>query len=302
LEDVALVPSLEAYRQLKATMQLCSWDAGWRALLLRGYQDSPSAEEFTTAATPDHLFVLVVAGSCRIEQRRGKQWQAETYGVGSLGMTAPGKTATLRWESHEPHTTLQLHLPSSVLARQLAELWDRDSAMPELPHLLSTRDSLIQSTMIALRDGLTHGLPDLYAETSAEFLAAHLLLRHCHLKPLSSVGREDHRLRRVEHYMRDNLGEPISLAALSREAGLSRFHLLRLFKRAYGETPLKRLTRMRIEEARRRLLVRGPSIAEIALDCGYENAANFATAFRRVQGVTPSDYRRQQSRERFSQS
>src|SRR3546814_18917792 len=95
--------------------------------------------------------------------------------------------------------------------------------------------------------------------------------------------------------MRANLGEPISLATLSREAGLSRFHLLRLFKRAYGETPLKRLTRMRIDEAKRRLVSEGHSIMEIALDCGYENAAHFSTVFRRVEGVSPRAYRQRKS-------
>jgi AraC family transcriptional regulator len=145
--------------------------------------------------------------------------------------------------------------------------------------------------MMALREGVAQGLPDLYAETAAEFLAAHLLLRHCNLKPLAAQGSDDRRLRRAEQYMRDNLGEPVTLAALSNEAGLSRFYLLRLFKRAYGETPLKRLMRMRIEEAKRRLIKGTQSITEIALDCGFENPGHFATVFRRLEGVTPSAYR-----------
>jgi AraC family transcriptional regulator len=96
--------------------------------------------------------------------------------------------------------------------------------------------------------------------------------------------------------MRDNLNQPITLAALSQEAGLSRFHLLRLFKLAYGETPLKRLMRIRIEEAKRRLIKTTQSITEIALDCGFENPGHFATVFRRLEGVTPSAYRQPKTR------
>jgi len=272
-------------------MQVCSWDAGWRSLLLREYRDPPSTEEFTTAATPDQLLVLMIAGSCSIEGRRGSQWQSASYGVGSLAMKSPGVEETLRWKSHESHSTLQLHLPSAVLTRQVAELWDRDGATVDLPNVLGTRDPLIESTMMALREGLAQGLPDLYAETAAEFLAAHLLLRHCKLKTPAVQGSDDRRLRRAEQYMRDKLSEPITLAALAEEAGLSRFHLLRLFKRAYGETPLKRLMRMRIEEAKRRLIKGTQSITEIALDCGFENPGHFATVFRRIEGVTPSVYR-----------
>jgi AraC family transcriptional regulator len=286
-----LVPSLEAHRWLKASMQLCSWNAGWRSLLLRGYEDKPAVEEFTTAVTPDQLFVLVTAGSCRIECLRGGRRLSATYGVGSLAMKAPRVEEMIRWDSHESHSTLQLHLPSAVMERQIAELWDRGSTV-ELPSVLATRDPLIETTMIALRDAVAQGLPDLYAETAAEFLAAHLLLRHCRLKPLAAPGHEDRRLQRAEEYMRAHLGEPISLAVLAREAGLSRFHLLRLFKSAYGETPLKRLTRMRIGEAKRRLASGRQSITEIALDCGYENVAHFSTAFRRVEGISPSAYRR----------
>lgn len=286
-----LVPSLEAHRSLKASMQLCSWDAGWRALLLRGYEDKPVVEEFTTAVTPDQLFVLVTGGSCRIECRRGGRRFSETYGVGSLAMKAPAVQESLRWDSHEAHSTLQLHLPSAVIERQATELWDRDGTTIDLPSVLATRDPVIQTMMTALADAVTEGLPDLYAETAAEFLAVHLLLRHCRLRPLTAPGHEDRRLRRAEEYMRAHLGEPISLAALAREAGLSRFHLLRLFKSAYGETPLRRLTRIRIDEAKRRLASGRESITEIAFDCGYESAAHFSTVFRRLEGISPSAYR-----------
>jgi AraC family transcriptional regulator len=95
----------------------------------------------------------------------------------------------------------------------------------------------------------------------------------------------------VDAYMRENLANSVSLEELAQQAHLSRFHLLRLFKRAYGETPLKRLTRLRMTEAKRCLQQGGLSISEIAARCGYENPAHFASAFRRVEGVAPTAYR-----------
>jgi AraC family transcriptional regulator len=68
------------------------------------------------------------------------------------------------------------------------------------------------------------------------------------------VGSDDKRLPRVDDHLRSSLSEPVSLSTLARVAGISRFHLLRLFKTRYGEAPLKRLTRFRMDEARRLLL------------------------------------------------
>ncbi len=79
---------------------------------------------------------------------------------------------------------------------------------------------------------------------------------------------------------------------LAREAGVSRFHLLRIFKRAYGETPFKRLTRLRMEAARTRLARSRETITQIGLSCGYGNPTHFAAAFRRAVGAAPSAYRR----------
>jgi AraC family transcriptional regulator len=292
-----MIPSLDAHRHLPAALEACSWKSGWRSLLLRQYLDQPSQEEFSTAPTPDHLFVLVTAGSCEIESLRDGHWQQASYHVGNVAMVPPGVSSTLRWQSHEAHRTLQLHLPRDVLSRQCQELWDRDVAAVKLPRLLATQDTLIQSAMMALAGGMAGGLPDLYAETSAEMLSAHLLLHHCNLgSTIPGPSRDDQRLRRVDEYLRANLEQPVSLEDLANHVNLSRFHLLRLFKRKYGETPLKRLTRLRMDEAKLCLKQGQLSVGEIASRCGYENPAHFASAFRRVEGVAPTAYRSRSKR------
>jgi AraC family transcriptional regulator len=248
-----MTPSLDAHLNLRAAMGLCSWTHGWSALLLREYLDQPEEEPFTTAATPDHLFVLVVAGSCHIESLQGGSWKMAKYAVGSLAMTPPGVESTLRWRSTESHRTLQMHLPFALLARQSQELWDRDIADSALPSLLSGRDPLIAATLLALSEALKRGLPNLYAESAAELLGVHLLLQHCRHPVEGYAGRQDPRMRRIREYLRANLATNVSLDGLARYAGLSRFHLLRLFKTRYGMTPLQCLTRLRMDEGRRLL-------------------------------------------------
>jgi AraC-like DNA-binding protein len=126
----------------------------------------------------------------------------------------------------------------------------------------------------------------------AREMSRRAILRHAGLSAPRFTRNEDARLRRVDDFLRGNLGAPISLQAMAHEAALSRFHLLRLFKQAYGETPFRRLARLRMEEAQRRLLRGNESVTEIAFACGYENPAHFASAFRRSFGISPRAFRR----------
>jgi AraC family transcriptional regulator len=140
-----LIRSLDAHRYLKAAMTACSWDAGWRSLLLRAYDDPPEVEEITTPPTPDHLIVLVTGGSCNIEGRYRSRWHRAHYRAGSLGMTAPGEKVTLRWRGETRHQTLQLHLPAAVVTEALDELSRKYSRQPQMPYeLLSEDDPVIQ--------------------------------------------------------------------------------------------------------------------------------------------------------------
>jgi transcriptional regulator GlxA family with amidase domain len=87
--------------------------------------------------------------------------------------------------------------------------------------------------------------------------------------------------------------QPLDLAAMAREACFSKYHFLRLFRDAYGETPGRYRARMRLERARRLLETTDRSVIEICFEVGYESVASFTLAFRCYAGVPPQRYRRQ---------
>jgi AraC family transcriptional regulator len=93
-------------------------------------------------------------------------------------------------------------------------------------------------------------------------------------------------------HIQANLDGDLSLAALSRKAGLSPFHLQRLFKAAIGETPKAYTSRLRVERAAFRLLIHESSLLDIALECGFQNHETFIRAFHRRFGKSPRDYRK----------
>ena len=92
-------------------------------------------------------------------------------------------------------------------------------------------------------------------------------------------------------HIQAHLEGDLSLAALSRKAGLSPFHLQRRFKAAIGETPKAYTERLRLERAAFRLLVHDSNVLDIALQCGFQTHETFLRAFRRRFGRAPSEYR-----------
>ena len=284
-----MIASLDAHTHLRARMSACSYQAGWRSLLLRAYDDPSSAEAFTTPATEDHLIVLVTRGECNIEGLYRGKWHSARYGAGSIGMTAPAEEVTLRWRDQPVHSTLQLHIPAATLKACADELFGGRKL--EMPHSLSKDDPLLTNVMLCLADGLQQGFPDLYAESAAQFITTHLLVRHAGVRAPGEPSRDVLRMRRVHDYMRAHLGSPLSLEELGKIACVSKFHLIRMFRQVYGETPHQRLLKLRLEEASRRLRHTDADIAKVGADCGFASPAHFAAAFRKQVGVTPTAYR-----------
>ncbi len=88
-----------------------------------------------------------------------------------------------------------------------------------------------------------------------------------------------------------HLDEDLSLDALADRAGLSAFHLHRVFASAVGETPKQFTLRLRLGRAAALLLSGSETVLDIALACGFRSHEVFCRAFRRRFGLSPSAYR-----------
>jgi AraC-like DNA-binding protein len=87
------------------------------------------------------------------------------------------------------------------------------------------------------------------------------------------------------------VADRVGLDDLARDTGVSKFHLLRQFRRAFGMTPGQYQRHLRIEAAKR-ALSRGDSPSEVAFACGYVDQSHLTRAFRKSTGVTPGQYAR----------
>jgi AraC-like DNA-binding protein len=85
--------------------------------------------------------------------------------------------------------------------------------------------------------------------------------------------------------------EPLTVADLAREAGLSRAHFSREFKKTFGQSPHQYLMIRRLERAASLLRNTDWSVARICLSVGLEGIGSFTTSFGRMYGQTPTRYR-----------
>ena len=91
-----------------------------------------------------------------------------------------------------------------------------------------------------------------------------------------------------------SVGHEPSVAQLAGQVGLSAYHFIRVFRDAMGMTPRQYVIAARMNHARYLLKATALSVAEIGAQVGYASESMFSAAFKRTQGMTPSDYRAQQ--------
>jgi AraC-like DNA-binding protein len=106
-------------------------------------------------------------------------------------------------------------------------------------------------------------------------------------------GRSSRRdaLQRVMRYVREHLGEEISLNDAAAAAMLSPNYLAHLLKKQTDRTFTELVTERRLERAKELLLTSSLRIGDIALQCGFSDADYFSRRFRQQIGVTPRQFR-----------
>jgi AraC-like DNA-binding protein/ligand-binding sensor protein len=96
---------------------------------------------------------------------------------------------------------------------------------------------------------------------------------------------------RAREYIDKHKTEELSLADVAKAAGASVFHFCKVFHKATGLKFTDYVARVRVEDARTRLLNPNLRISEIAFDVGFQSLTQFNRTFKRVFGQSPSEFR-----------
>lgn len=94
----------------------------------------------------------------------------------------------------------------------------------------------------------------------------------------------------IKNYIEDNYYRDLNLNVLSHHKFVSKYHLLRLFKKYYGLTPRQYLIDKRIEKSKEYL--KKMSVTETCFAVGFSSLGSFSSLFKLKTGQSPSSYKR----------
>jgi len=203
-----------------------------------------------------------------------------------------GRRATIHW-AFAP--TFQRNFP------------DVDLCLEEVLVTSGDRSELVMSGASASwTDLLLHLVARFTAPATARAMAKFMLMQwhsegQAPFVPFSAPRRhDDSMILSSQHWLSENYSVMGPVETMTRMSGVSGRTFTRRFKRATGYTPIDYVTRVRVEEGKRRLEQTDSPIEQISWEVGYEDSAAFRRLFKRITRLTPREYRKRFQAPTFS--
>jgi AraC-like DNA-binding protein len=200
-------------------------------------------------------------------------------------------------QSGEPHGSAAIDDERTALRTFYIDETIMDEAAASIWHRRETvafrNPRLTDAETVAILQAAHRSLDEDGLEGEVAFCAALEQLIRRHAAPTGTardLGRSDGRMEQVRDLLADRVAETVRLDDLAKVADMSRFHLIRLFRRRYGVTPFAFQRNLRVERARD-ALQHGESLADAAAEFGFADQSHLGRAFRAVMGATPGQYR-----------
>ena len=234
----------------------------------------------------DFTLGVIRGGALGFDHERG----AAVAWPGCLSLVNPGELHTGFGAAASGWRYRNFFLPAALMRRLVAELGHGDRT-PFFPRTV-IQDAELAGSLLSLHRLLEHSEDTLERESAVVATLTSLIVRHAVAdRPPPPAGEEPRAVRRLVELIEDRYAEKLTLEQMARETDLSRFQLLRLFRRRTGLTPHAYLLQVRVERAKRRL-AEGHAIAEVAVDCGFFDQSHLTQRFKRITGVTPGTFAR----------
>lgn len=130
---------------------------------------------------------------------------------------------------------------------------------------------------------------------SAELSRFLVFVAMCHAE--QTAPQSPLAFRRMQSYIQEHVGEPVTLSTLAQISGLSRQYVMRLFKTYTGQTATQYIHAVKLAHAQKLLRENDASLEEISEQIGLCGAHYLCRLFRQHYGLTPGEYRQRFRRE-----
>ena len=120
------------------------------------------------------------------------------------------------------------------------------------------------------------------------------------LTPTAPEARTSKECTSVRRYIDSHFKESISLDRLAEVAHVNKYYLVHTFSREFGISPINYLISRRIAESKHLLGETDHSLSQIAHMLGFSSPSYFSQSFRKLEGISPMEYRKQSKQQRSS--
>jgi AraC family transcriptional regulator len=294
-------------------VRVSSRGLGWGPLNFERRESPPGSRALPNGSSQHLIFVALGSGRCTRES--GGERVEHELAPGSVALVPSRTQVSWSWPGRISFSVLTLE--PAFLDRVAHEVFGLEPSHFKLVLSERANDTVITNIAGVLAREAMQAEPGgrLYAESLANILAVHLLrnyaqcangqmLEACSIPDEAvadashgdAAGRSASQPRAVSDAVRliqANYSRDLSLNDMAESVHLSPFHLARLFKQALGISPHQYLIQVRVNSARS-LLSAGSgerSLAEVASAVGFADQSHLTRHFKRITGVTPSQFR-----------
>lgn len=250
------------------------------------------AHEFTRHVHDEMVVAVTEDGAGEVRTRQGR----DVGGPGTIWVFAPGEYHEGKVDRDCHWSYRGLYLDGAALSA-LAEVFggDADNGVFVPPRLY--QDAQLARMLLAAHARIEEGAPLIEREALWWSAMGVLFGRYgCPRPNLSRAGPEAAKMGVARDYMAANYERNIGNHDLASLVGLSRYHFVRSFRRAFGMPPHAYLNQLRLLAAKR-LLKEGRSPGETAAAVGFFDQSHLTRLFKRAYGITPGVYAPARDRE-----
>lgn len=238
------------------------------------------------------LNVLLVDDEIMIREGFKRLFDWESHGCQVAGEAVDGMEALAKIDSLKPDiVVMDINIPimNGLKVIELSRIKHPDTAYI----IVSGYDDFSYCRQ-ALRLQITDYIlkPVNYEEFGACIDSLKISMFEQKVSSEEPVSQGERTIAGITRFLQEHLEEDLSLAVLSEEFHMNAQYISQLFKNEIGVNFLAYLTGIRMERAKKLLLSTPLSIAEISEKSGYGDYRVFTKVFKKTEGVTPSQYRR----------
>ena len=231
------------------------------------------------------LFIIVVSGSGTFT------YMGKTYTLSSGDHLFIDCKKPYSHESpdSDPWELMWVHFNGILMDQYYHYFSNKSSSIVFYPGEQSEFTAILENLLMLANKKSTHS--ELLASQLLNTLVTHVLTNNI-TQHANDVETITDKIKQIKDFLDENFQKKIPLDMIADEFFISKYHMSREFKKAYGITIANYIIAKRITYAKELLRFTDLQIEEIGQKCGIKDNSYFNKIFRKFEGMTASDYRK----------